>query len=745
MKRLLHLLRAMSRWERWTLLGLIALFGVSLAGLLRLFYLQNTILVPTTGGTYIEGSVGELQPLNPWFTVQNDVNRDIVSLVYAGLLKYNPTTRKIEDDLATMQVSKDSRTYTLTLKENIFWHDTSSSEPHPVTADDVVFTFTTIQNPEFPNTLLQENFRGVKVEKVDARTVRFVLDEAYSFFPSNLTLGLLPQKSFDGIPVSRLDLATDFGFHPVGAGPYRVKNVVQTDLSSEVTLERFQRSLLPQYRLDRIIFRIYPDYSTLLSDLRNLQGIRLVPRNDAGDPIIPRRFQPRQYYLPQYVALFFNLDRPVLQDQKLRLGLQLGTNKQALADSIHETILVDTPLLEIDVSDWRYQFDAAAAQGALFASKWNLPEKIRLQRLLEQEEANRLGIVHAPAVVSVQSGSVLTLTGSMADLREGTYTINGKALQPIATQTGTWIVQLPLNGGTGSLKPGENLLRLVNPRGAVADSAFVHLAQDEADEKRLREEQRLVRLFIGSRAGTVPVPQRINVQNLTVENGALRLRRTSDPVSVRRNENNEPLVLRLLTSDAPEQYAELAQQIKTQWAELGVQVEIDVPATRDEFQQRLQKRDYDVVLFGQSLLDNLDSYPYWHSSGVQKLGGDAKNLRQDAYNLSQYVSFNADGLLETIRSTTNEKERADALKKLRTILKQDVPAVFLYSPLYTFAHHQDIQGIELGSLSLHSDRFLTLHKWYVRQERIFKPGQGWKSLFGWIPSLMKKTGTGSNP
>jgi ABC-type transport system substrate-binding protein len=226
-----------------------------------------------------------------------------------------------------------------------------------------LFTFQTIQQPGFPNSLLQQNFRGVTIAKIDERTVTFTLSEPYSFFPSNLTLGLIPKKSFEGIPVTKLDQVLDFAFKPIGAGPYKVKTIVPTELSSEVTLERFERPFPPNYRLDRVVFRIFSDYATLLSDLRTLQGVRLVPRNKNGEALTPRHFVAREYTLPQYVALFFNLSRTKLQDGKLRLGLQLGTNKQAIVDDIQETHVIDTPLLEIDASDWRYQFDSEAAKG----------------------------------------------------------------------------------------------------------------------------------------------------------------------------------------------------------------------------------------------------------------------------------------------------------------------------------------------------------------------------------------------
>src|SRR3989338_5187917 len=244
------------RWERWVLLVLGSLFLLSLAISLTKFYFAETMLVPATGGTYIEGSVGELAPLNPWFTVTNDVNRDIVSLVFAGLLKYNPQTKAIEEDLATLEASKDGKVFTVRLKENLFWHDSTKEKPHPVTADDVLFTFKTIQDGAFPNSLLRQNFKGVSIERINDRTVQFRLEEPYSYFTSNLTIGLLPKASFDGIPIENLDQALDFGFEPIGAGPYKFKSIIQTDLSSEVTLERFERQLSPIYRLDRIVLRI---------------------------------------------------------------------------------------------------------------------------------------------------------------------------------------------------------------------------------------------------------------------------------------------------------------------------------------------------------------------------------------------------------------------------------------------------------------------------------------------------------
>ena len=109
--------------QRQLLLVFIGAFLITLAILLRTFYKENTVLVPSTGGTYIEGSVGNMQPLLPWFAVQNDVNLDVISLVSAGLLRYDPNTKNITDDLATLLVSNEGKIYTVTLKKGLTWHD----------------------------------------------------------------------------------------------------------------------------------------------------------------------------------------------------------------------------------------------------------------------------------------------------------------------------------------------------------------------------------------------------------------------------------------------------------------------------------------------------------------------------------------------------------------------------------------------------------------------------------------------
>ncbi len=727
----------MSKTERIVLSVLVFVLVVSLAMLVRSFMRENTKYVGVEGGTYIEGSVGEVLPLNPWFTTSNDVTHDIVSLIFSGLMKYDPISQKVIDDLATVESSRDNRIYTATLRDGLLWHDSTAENPHPVTADDVLFTFATIQSQGFQNPILQQNFKGVDIEKINERTVRFKLSKPYSFFTSNLTLGLLPKKSFEGVSPETMRDTLDFGLHPVGAGPYEFVSILQTDLSTEVTLKKFKRNSMPPYNIDRVVFRVFSDYPSLLTDIMNLSGVRLVPRNAEGLPILPKNFKAMPFTLPQYVGLFFNLDRPIPADPNVRLGLQLGTNKKDIVKSIHEANIIDTPLLEINLGDWRYEFDAKAAQGAFFESSWNMPEKVRLQKLLEQREANALGpLKSVNRVVYLGTGAELVLTGSVANLKFPLWVNDFKTStgsSPMGRSgTGVWTVKIPAgNGMSGTLKLGVNIVKMTDEKGDIVDSAFLERFLTSGELALAQEEQRLVDSFLTSKKLPADDPKKITVNDMYLDNGFLRKKKENDPPHTRINERGKELTITILTSSKPDNYPKIAALLQKQWSALGAKVILDIPKDTKEFQEKMLKRQYDVILFGQSLFDNLDSYPYWHSSQIQERE-DPKKMRLDAFNLSQYASFDVDVLLAKIRETGEGKSRQAALASLEEILKKDRPAIILYTPLYIFGYNQNVHGISIGKLALYADRFGTFAQWYVSEKREFLPGKSWLSFLPWI-------------
>jgi Asp-tRNA(Asn)/Glu-tRNA(Gln) amidotransferase A subunit family amidase len=145
---------------------------------------------------------------------------------------------------------------------------------------------------------------------------------------------------------------------------------------------------------------------------------------------------------------------------------------------------------------------------------------------------------------------------------------------------------------------------------------------------------------------------------------------------------------------------------------------------------------YDGIRYGLSVESDKLYDVYTKTRGVgfgkEVRSGEAKNLKVDALNLSQYTSIEADALLTKIRQTRDPALRDRALTQLNALLKKDVPAIFLYSPLSIFGYRDRIGGIAVANLSLHSDRFQTMEQWYVHTRREFKDGKSWWSFVPWL-------------
>ncbi|MBI2587748.1 hypothetical protein HYW30_00385, partial [Candidatus Azambacteria bacterium] len=156
---------------RW-LGGLFGLLLISVVAFIFVFQYEHTTPISKPGGSYREGIVGEPRFLNPVLSPANDADRDLVRLLFAGLMRYTPDGR-LEPDLALqVAISPDGKTYTFTLRENLLWHDGV-----PLSAEDVLYTISIIQNPEYRSPI-RVSWQGIRVETPDPRTVKMTLPNA---------------------------------------------------------------------------------------------------------------------------------------------------------------------------------------------------------------------------------------------------------------------------------------------------------------------------------------------------------------------------------------------------------------------------------------------------------------------------------------------------------------------------------------------------------------------------------------
>lgn len=177
--------------------------------------------------------------------------------------------------------------------------------------------------------------------------------------------------------------------------------------------------------------------------------------------------------------------------------------------------------------------------------------------------------------------------------------------------------------------------------------------------------------------------------------------------SYRTNEDGETMTLTLVRRDfsgsnelQEESMSMTAEIIKQQLAVVGVEIIIEAQPI-DELQSTIQDRDYDMLLYGQSLGYNLDTFSYWHSS----------QATEDGLNLSNYQNAKADFYIESIRSSFDPEEQTELLEGLAGIIANDVPAVFLYTPSYYYLVDTKLTGISFKTLLLPRDRFSNIAEW----------------------------------
>src|SRR5437867_4119634 len=233
-------------------------------------------VVPAYGGTYVEGVTGVPQYLNPVIAA-TDVDQDIARLVFSGLTRFDRDGAIVADLASTFRTEAEGKVWTFEIRPDAIWHDGQD-----VTADDVVYTVKLLQDRAYVGPYA-DAFRGVTVERVGAKTVRFTLPDVYGPFAASTTVPILPSHILGGVPYGEL-ARQQFNVHPIGTGPFRVMDV---DLR-QIVLGRNEdfyrtRPARPRPYLERVILRFYPDPSEALRALARgeIDGVAGLSTGDA--------------------------------------------------------------------------------------------------------------------------------------------------------------------------------------------------------------------------------------------------------------------------------------------------------------------------------------------------------------------------------------------------------------------------------------------------------------------------------
>lgn len=172
-----------------------------------------------------------------------------------------------------------------------------------------------------------------------------------------------------------------------------------------------------------------------------------------------------------------------------------------------------------------------------------------------------------------------------------------------------------------------------------------------------------------------------------------------------RDKNGQPLSLRLVAGAS---HQNVIERVAGEWAAVGVQVTPIVLEEVTQVVERLNQRDFDAVLIGWEVPGDPDPYGLWHSSQADNPG----------QNYSGWSNSEADQLMEAARTVVEPEERQALYFRLQEIFNDDVPAIMLYHPIYTYAVGEHVKNAQIGLLNHPSERFLDFADWYINERRI---------------------------
>lgn len=364
-----YFLKHLSKLEKITI-SILLLIIVTTGSWLLLAKGQQNILQPIKGGTIVEGVIGRPQIINPLYSQANQVDQDIVKLVFSGLVKMGKGREFLPDLATSWDIFDKGKKYIFHLRDDVKWHDGKKFD-----ADDVVFTIKVIQSESYMG-ILGDNWSGIEVATLSPTTVQFVLPNPATFFLSQATLGIIPAHLFAHLPVSDIGDPSN-NLKPIGTGIYKAATtLVAKDSLNLIVNDNYYGE---QPYIDKLVFYFYDNEKSLFNALNsgtiNSAGFTSLSEDKETElPYINKYV----YQLPQYKAVFINQlgENQVLKDKLVRQALALATNKAKLIKDVADdnAVAVNSPVLP---GFWghlpeikKYDFDFIAARDALNRAGW---------------------------------------------------------------------------------------------------------------------------------------------------------------------------------------------------------------------------------------------------------------------------------------------------------------------------------------------------------------------------------------
>ncbi len=559
--------RTLNKQEKIAVLIFFLVFLFSSFFVLRSLYFSKTIIGPAKGGVFKEGVVGHPRFINP-VLASSDPDRDLVQLTFSGLMKYNQKGEVVKDMVEEYSAQKEQGIYDVTLKKDIFW-----SDGEPITAEDVVFTVRTIQDPAYKSPE-RTNWIGVKVEALSDERIRFELENPYFPFEERLVLKIIPKHIFKNVTAEEFALSTYNLKQVIGSGPFQVEQIEQDEKGkiTEVILAPNKEFHGQETYLDRIHFSYFDTQEEVIQGLSR----GAIDSFLFSDPVQAENSTRKGLTIysarsPRYFGLFFNPEQnDLLGNERVRQALFSALDKEAI------------------------KREAINDRGQKVVSPI-LPDLYGFQPPVEEEG-------ETPEFLLEEAG-VVKENGTWMEKEEPEFKFQsrldkgdeGEAVEKLQQCLSQWDDIYPDKEITGYF-------------GAKTEKAVI------AFQEKYKEE---ILDPWGFEQGT----------GIVSETTQKKLNELCN------DQQGTPVKITITTLDQ-EFLLRTAYAISGQWEKIGLEVEIKQYEFSVLSREIMNEGQYEILLFGEMLGMIPDPFPFWHSSSIQGSGLNLsfyKNDNADGY------------------------------------------------------------------------------------------------------------------
>ncbi|OGC25224.1 hypothetical protein A2291_03400 [candidate division WOR-1 bacterium RIFOXYB2_FULL_42_35] len=268
---------------------------------------------------------GEVSILNPILSTDT-TSSAVEGTIFSGMTRINEKLEVIPDLAKSWQVSKDGKTWTFYLRQDVKWHDDK-----PFTADDVVFTFNAILNPKV-NSVRRSDYiidgQPIQFRALDKYTVQAALPKPFAPFLVRSGMSVIPKHLLAGKDIN----TAKFNRQPVGTGPFIFKEWVT---GNHLKVSRNNNFYRGKPRLAEIIFKIIPDANACLVALEAGEIDEAgIPPKDYRRMKSLKGINVFEFDSLVYTYLGLNIANPKFADKRVRQALAYATNKKQLVNLV---------------------------------------------------------------------------------------------------------------------------------------------------------------------------------------------------------------------------------------------------------------------------------------------------------------------------------------------------------------------------------------------------------------------------